>query len=188
MRLGKVLLMSGPLALIVALFTIGTCWYLNPWFDFWKDAFSDFGVVKACCPWLYNYGLILSGLAFLSFSAGVYLLSGHKMETMASGLLGTASIFLMLIGVFPGGTRPHTFVSTWFFVQTFLGFVFLGTGILLKGEKVGIAVALPSLLAIPIAILVEVTVGWPSAAVAEAAGIVIIALSMTSSVYHYLRA
>jgi len=23
----------------------------------------------------------------------------------------------MLIGIFPSGTRPHTFVSTWFFIQ-----------------------------------------------------------------------
>jgi len=179
------LLAGGPLALLIALSTIGLCWYLNPWFDFWRDAFSDLGTRRACCPWLYNLGLLLSGLSFLAFSSGVYALSTRRMESMASGLLGTASIFLMMIGIFPGGTEPHNFVSTWFFIQSFLGFSFLGIEIIREERPLGVFVSLPSMLSIPLALLVEVTIGWPSAAVAEAAGISALAVSMTCAVLHY---
>jgi len=39
--------LTGIISLIVALTTIAACWILNPWFDFWRDAFSDFGVTRA---------------------------------------------------------------------------------------------------------------------------------------------
>jgi hypothetical membrane protein len=107
----------------------------QPLFDFWKDAFSDFGVEKARFPWLYNGGLILSSIFLMLYSIGIYEASSHKLEALSSGLLITASIFLALISLFPGGTEPHNFVSTWFFLQSFFGFSVLGIVISLKGDK-----------------------------------------------------
>ncbi len=181
-------MVPGPLALILALATIAICWSLNPWFDFWRDAFSDFGVEKACCSLIYNLGLIISGAMMLLYSLGILRASATRIESFSSGLLFTASIFLMLIGVFPGGTRPHTFVSTWFFVQSFMGFASLGCGILESGDMLlGLLTCLPSAIAIPTALIVDSTVGWPSAAVAEAAGISVIAVSLISSTLHYIN-
>lgn len=176
---------AGVFSLVVALIVIALCWMLNPWFNFWNDAFSDFGTSRACCPWLYNQGLILSSLLFSLFSLQVLASSRGKVEAFSSGLLFTASLFLALIGIFPGGTRPHTFVSTWFFVQTFLGFAVLGSAIYLKGDSFGLLTALASGFAIPLAIVIEVLHGWPSAAVAEAVGIAIMAISLVLVSMHY---
>ncbi len=178
------LIYTGILALIWALVIIGVCWYLNPWFTFWEDAFSDFGV-RGSCPWLYNWGLITSAFWFSLYSLALYRSSTSKGEAFASGLLLTASIFLALIGVFPGGTRPHDFVSTWFFLQSFMGFAALGIAIYRKGSRLGLLTALPSALAPFIAVGVELTLKWPSAAVAESAGILIIGLSLFSATLYY---
>ncbi len=172
----------------VALATIFACWHLNPWFDFWRDAFSDFGAPKACCPWLYNYGLMASALFLMMYSLFILREARGRLESFASGLLFTASIFLALIGVFPGGTRPHTFVSTWFFVQAFMGLAALGAALFVEGYLGGLVVALLAGSAPVLAILVDVTVGWPSAAAAEAAGIAIIGASVLVITLHYLSA
>ncbi len=187
-RARTLLISMGPLALLLALTVIGVCWALNPWFDFWRDAFSDFGVRRACCPWLYNYGLIAAGLLFLLYSAGVLLSAATKVESFASGLLFTASLFLTLIGLYPGGTRPHTFVSTWFFAQSFMGFGALGYGIYRRGDAVAaLLTGIPSITAIPAGLAIDAVNGWPSAASAEAAGIAVIAVSLISSAAYYLR-
>ncbi len=157
-RLLKLWGLTGLISLAVALTTIFLCWYLNPWFDFWRDAFSDFGVSRACCPWLYNYGLIASAFFLSIYSLFILRVSRRKLESFSSGLLFTASIFLALIGVFPGGTRPHTFVSTWFFVQAFMSLTVLGVALIVDGHAKGMFVALISGLAPILAILVDLTV------------------------------
>ncbi len=179
--------LTGVFSLLAALATISACWLLNPWFDFWRDAFSDFGVTKACCPWLYNSGLIVSASFLAIFSLFILRSSEHKIESFSSGLLFTSSLFLALIGVFHGGTRPHTFVSTWFFLQGFMSFTVLGISLYLIGDARGIAIAILSGSAPFIAILIEELRGWPSAAVAEAAGISVIAISLIITTIHYLE-
>jgi hypothetical membrane protein len=180
-------ILAGIVSLSIALMTIALCWALNPWFDFWKDAFSDFGVEKARFPWLYNGGLILSSIFLMLYSIGIYEASSHKLEALSSGLLITASIFLALIGLFPGGTEPHNFVSTWFFLQSFFGFSVLGVAISLKGDRIrGLLISIPSALSPIVALAIDLTSGWPSAAVAEASGISVLALSLFSSISHYL--
>jgi len=179
---------TGIISLIVALTIIAACWILNPWFDFWRDAFSDFGVARACCPWLYNWGLISSAIFLLAFSLFICKVSSNRIEAFSSGLFFTSSIFLALIGIFPGGTRPHTFVSTWFFVQAFMALAALGIGLFLKGDRArGILVSCLSGSAPFLGLLVEAIHGWPSAAVAETAGIVVIGISLISVTSHYLK-
>ncbi len=178
---------SGVASLIVALTTIAACWILNPWFNFWRDAFSDFGTARACCPWLYNWGLISSAVFLLAFSLFVCKVSSNRIEAFSSGLFFTSSIFLALIGIFPGGTRPHTFVSTWFFVQVFMAFAALGIGLFLEGDRArGILVSCLSGSAPFLGLLIDVVHGWPSAAVAEATGIVIIGISLITVTSYYL--
>ncbi len=184
-RILKLWSFTGLISLAAALTTIFVCWHLNPWFDFWKDAFSDFGVPKACCPWLYNYGLMASAFFLSIYSLFILGASKGRLESFASGLLFTASIFLALIGVFPGGTRPHTFVSTWFFFQAFMGLAVLGIALFVGGYARGLIVALLAGLAPILAVLVDLMVGWPSAAVAEAAGILIIGVSVLIVTIHY---
>lgn len=104
------------------------------------------------------------------------------MEAFASALLLVSAIFLALIGVFPSGTKPHTFASTWFFVQIYMAFAALGVGMHVKGTKIrGALVTGLASSAHFIGFAVEALRGWPSAAVAEAVGIAVISLLLAVS-------
>ncbi|BAN91058.1 DUF998 domain-containing protein [Aeropyrum camini] len=166
----------GPAAAAAAWIVIGVSWALNSgWFVFTEHAFSDLGGGAARYPWVYNYGLILVGLMVVLYSLCPYKVSLNKIEAFGSGLLLTAGIFLSLIGVYPAGTRPHVFVSTWFFVQMDMALIALSLGAYkVRRSSVSLASLLISLVAFPVYILVGLTAGWPSAAVAEAYGIVVI--------------
>ncbi len=72
----------------------------------------------------------------------------------------------------PPGTRPHTFVSTWFFIQADLALIAIGME--LWGFLAGRLIVALSVLAFPLALLVGATLGWPSTAILETYGILII--------------
>jgi hypothetical membrane protein len=147
-----------------------TCWLLNPWFVFTRDAFSDFGGPGSSVPWLYNYGLIT--VAALVLIYGIYLVSktGSKIEVVASSFIIVSSIFLAMIGIFHEGTYPHVFVSTWFFIQFGLAILTFGIGLTVRRRKVGIILVLLFALGASTAVLIS----WPSAATIEAWEILII--------------
>ena len=172
----RFLLAMGPVGVVSAWIVLLASWYLNrDWFVFTKDAYSDFGGEMSCCPDLYNYGLIIVGIIVLLFGVGLVLSGKTKLEVLGGGYFALAGVFLALIGVFPSGTRPHTFVSTWFFVQADLGLLFSSLGLYRsRGTRNSLIGFLMSLAAFPIALLLEALVGWPSAAVLETYGIIII--------------
>ncbi len=171
--------LTGILASAVAWLTIATSAYLNPWFSICKHAFSDLGAPQANLPWVYNTGLIASGALACLFSLYLLHVAKSKVEAFSSSLLFVAGIFLALIGFFPSSTRPHTFVSTWFFVQVWLSFVsFSVASYLTKKRKLCASLALLSALGPLGALLVELLWSWPSVALLEAYGIVIINLGV----------
>jgi len=100
----------------------------NPWFSFFENALSDLGAGGATSPWIYNYGLIITAVFILVFSVYLILSAQNKLGTVGGAYVSISAIFLALIGVFPGGTRPHGFVSVYFFVQFFLGVLVYGAG------------------------------------------------------------
>jgi len=166
--------LAGPVAVVLAWVVIGASWYMNrEWFVFVRDAYSDFGGPESCCPGLYNYGLMLVGALVVVFGACTYLCAPGRLGAAGGAYFALAGVFLALIGVFPSGTRPHTFVSTWFFVQADMGLVLLLASMRRGGGLTRLAL-LASILAFPVAGIVEVAVGWPSAAVVETYGIIII--------------
>jgi len=169
--------LAGPAAAALAWVVIGVSWYMNPWFVFTRDAFSDFGGPGASNPWVYNYGLMATALLVAVYSACLYRWAESKLEVFGSALLFVAALFLALIGYYPSGTRPHTFVSWWFFAQMDMALIALGAGMSRRPGRegaygryvLGLAVAGPIVF-----LLAEALVGWPSAAVAEAYGILVI--------------
>jgi hypothetical membrane protein len=174
----RLLCHAGLVAVFLAWIVIGLSWYLNRgWFRFTGNAFSDLGGARSCCPSLYNLGLIVVGLFLAAFSVCAAALAPGRLGAIGGGYLFIAAVFLALIGLFPTGTRPHTCVSTWFFVQSDLGFILLLAGLRrdprCRGFLAGSALT-ASILAFPVAGLVAVTTGWPSVAVLEAYGILII--------------
>ncbi len=178
MDLKMFLISLGVVAVVVAWFVIGLSWYLNRgWFVFMEDAYSDLGGYRSCCPWLFNYGLICVGILIILYGVGVVLVSANKLEVVGGSYLSLAGVFLVLIGLFPAGTRPHTFVSAWFFIQSDIALTILTYGLWRRtNDRSMLYGFIISLIAIPVAILVEIVIGWPSAAVIETYGILIIDL------------
>lgn len=164
----------GIVAAIFAWIVILTCWAINPWFVFTEHAFSDFGGSKATIPELYNYGLISTGILIILYGTSLIYYSQNKIETVGASNIALSGVFLALIGIYHSGTRPHTFVSTWFFVQMLIGLIIFGIGMLIRKTKYATETLIISIFSAPIAVIAEAIWGWPSAAVLEAYGIIII--------------
>ncbi len=142
----------------------------NPWFVFTDYAFSDLGGSMATDAWLFSNGMILTGLMIVFYGFYLVHVSFNKPTTVGAAFLMITGVFLTLIGVFPSGTKHHYFVSVWFFTQSDLSILAWGTG-LIGGKKDGLGklfVALGIL-----GPLLAVIVPWPSTAVVEAFGILI---------------
>ncbi len=156
----------------------------NPWFSFTKNALSDLGSPEKASapPWIYNYGLIITSLFVLAFSVCLVLSAENKLQTVGGAYVSVSSLFLALIGgVFHAGTRPpHTFVSTYFFVQFFLGGMLLYGGVASRDR----AIRYGSVALFALAVL-GTPVSWPSAALIETYEIALIAIfTMLVAVKH----
>ncbi len=178
--------LTGILASVNAWLTIAISAYLNPWFSIWRHAFSDLGAPRASMPWVYNAGLVASGVLGCLFSLYLLHTARSKVEGFSSSLLFVAGIFLALIGVFPSSTRPHTFVSTWFFVQIWMCFTSYAVAAHITGRKM----LRNSLATISItgplgALLVEILWKWPSVALLEAYGIVVVSIGVVHLTLEY---
>lgn len=143
----------------------------NPWFNIWKHAFSDLGTKDAVNPWIYNYGLRVLGAITMLYSIYLAYASWNKFMVFSSALIFVAGIFLSLIGIYPGGTRPHTFVSTWFFIQFFIALIPMAIGFVFSGKYID---ALFQIIIFIVALLGAILVKWPSAALIEAYEILLI--------------
>ena len=166
-RLTKTLLLLGPLVAGAAWLVILASWWLNrDWFTYTRHAFSDLGGPRSCCPGLYNYGLVVLGTLFSLYGIGVTIRARTRLGVVGGGYIVIAGIFLSLIGVFPTGTRHHVCVSTWFFIQSYLGLILVLAEV--AGHNKAAKYALAAMLAsIPAGIAIAIWPGWPSAAVLE---------------------
>ncbi len=183
------MLIIGPVAVVVAWAIIGLSWYLNSsWFVFTRDAYSDFGGSQSCCPNLYNYGLIFVGFLLILYGLIIWKIGVNKLEVTGGAFMVLAGIFLALIGIYPSGTRPHTFVSTWFFIQADIALIPLLAGLWLRVRSpISGAVFWAELLAFPVAIAIAILIGWSSAAVIETYGIIIIDIGVLAAYIDYTR-
>jgi hypothetical membrane protein len=150
----------------------------NPWFNFWKHALSDLGDVRmAADPWIYNVGLMIVGAILCIYSLYIAYASKSKLVVFSSALLFIAGVFLALIGLFPSGTRPHVFVSTWFFVQVWISSIPLLIDSITSRKPLYIASMAVVSIAAPIAAyIVEIVIRWPSVAVLEIYGAIVVGI------------
>ncbi|MGB9729777.1 MAG: DUF998 domain-containing protein [Thermoprotei archaeon] len=176
---------SGPIAAILAWITIGVSVYYNSWFAFNANAFSDLGGPRATNPWIYNYGLIVTAIFVIMYSLYLILDSLNKLEIVGGSFIFIAGMFLSLIGIYHAGTRPHVFVSTWFFIQMDLAILTYGLGLVL--EKIKYYGIISIMLSI-IGPITTVIIRWPSVAMMEAYGILIIDIWVFLMIkVHYLH-
>ncbi len=156
---------------------------VNPWFVFTRNALSDLGGPHARLPWIYNCGLVATAVLVIAYAAYVIDRADNKLIVTSAAFMAVGGIFLAMIGVFHEGTYPHVFVSTWFFVQMDLSLILWGAGSLAEGlrlkgsAEVALGVAAPA---------VAIMVRWPSTAVEEVYGIVIIDVFVLLSTYDVL--
>lgn len=163
--------LCGIIAAVSAWTTISLSISRNPWFDLFKHALSDLGGPKAKDPWVYNVGLMITGVLTSIYALYAVSASTSKIAVYASSFIFIAGIFLVLIGVFPSGTRPHTFVSTWFFVQMWMAVVASAIDFLVR-KRLVLGTLLLALSAV--GLLGALLVKWPSVALLEIYGVILI--------------
>lgn len=177
---------TGVLASLLACCTIAVSIYFNPWFNFFKHAFSDLGGPRAHLPWLFNLGLVTTGAIACIYSLYLAYVGRGKLDVFCSALLFTAGIFLALIGIFPTPSRYHVFVSTWFFVQMWLSLMSYAINFGVKKELRTFTLLLAVSVAGPAAaIAIEHLVKWPSTASIEAYGIALINMGVITLTMKY---
>ncbi|MCS7139908.1 MAG: DUF998 domain-containing protein [Candidatus Nezhaarchaeota archaeon] len=162
---------SGVAAAVLAWIVIFLSISRNSWFDFFRHALSDLGGSRASDPWVYNVGLVITGILASIYALYLASKSTGKIAVYASAFIFIAGIFLALIGVFPSGTRPHTFVSTWFFIQMWMAVITSAISFLVEKEvKLGALLLMLSAVGLLGALLID----WPSVALLEVFGIILI--------------
>jgi hypothetical membrane protein len=171
MRLCRVL---GLVVIAGGWVVIGAAWLLNRgWWRFLGGAFSDLGSSRACCPWVFNTGLMAVGLVLAALGYCLYRRAAAPVSIVGAGYLGLSGLFLFQVGLFPEGTRFHTCVSLWFFLLADLG-LFLYLLPARRANRCCEAGFASAAAMVPVGLLVAATVGWPSTAALEAYAVILL--------------
>jgi hypothetical membrane protein len=116
---------AGFAAPFVAFIFISAAILSYPSFSWTGNALSDLGVVSGLTGWLFTVGLCSGGVfAFIFAVLGLYSYAGERnLGKVGAAFFATASLSLILIGVFNEHYRPtHYIVSVMFFVFAPLAF------------------------------------------------------------------
>ncbi len=116
----------GILGPSIAFFFIALSIQLNPWFSWPDNALSDLGAIGESYNYVYNLGMVLSGIGGALFSTGLPRLTNNKIGLAGTAVFGAGMLSLALVGVFPSGTSPHVTVSLAFFGLATLGITIVG--------------------------------------------------------------
>jgi hypothetical membrane protein len=174
--IARALRYSGLLAIAAFASSVIVSATFNPWFSVFDNAFSDLGGSTANMPYIFNYGLIFFGLFMLLFSIYAIIISSNKVETVSGSLMIVASLYFMLIGVFPYDSNlpwAHVFAALSSFLIAYLSVIIWGVGALLAGKKrLGLIIILLSILS-PFAVGF---LSLYSAALVESYGILVLAV------------
>jgi hypothetical membrane protein len=108
---------------------------LSPSFQWTTNALSDLGAVGAHRAWIFNGGLILSGLCYLVFASGVFTNSVHRIESIGALVIGFVYFLTILIGVFPYPTPLHDPIALVQFLLIPVGLWTYGTGNIRRGAS-----------------------------------------------------
>lgn len=118
--------LSSILGPIVAVISISAAILIHPWFSFADNALSDLGAIGTSHNYVFNIGLILTGIFGLIFTLGLIRFLDRNMGKVAATIFGAGTVSLILIGIFPEGTAIHLFVSLGFFGLAALGILIVG--------------------------------------------------------------
>ncbi|MDG6988089.1 MAG: DUF998 domain-containing protein [Nitrososphaerota archaeon] len=172
LRVERIAKYSGVALVVVPWILFLLCYLLNPQWILTRDALSSFGDPSfSKFPWVYNDGLGVIAVIIWVMSLGIVATSAKKMQVFGGAFWFVAGLFLALIGIYHGGTYPHDFVSTYFFVQAALAILVMGIGSFTAMDFTGAVI--PVILAI-IMPLGDILIPFPSSATTEIYEILII--------------
>ncbi|MCY0851717.1 MAG: DUF998 domain-containing protein [Thermoplasma acidophilum] len=175
----KLLMVIALIAIASAWITILTSALLNPWFSVAHNALSDLGGGNMlqnghpapAYPFVYNGGMILTGVFIALFSVDGIIKAHDKVENTGFSFFIISGLFLCLIGIYHEGTYPHDFVSIWFFILSTISFATLGISRIIR-KRYGTGTIILSMLIA--SWIVEYLVRWGSVAESEIFGICVI--------------
>lgn len=181
-RIGNMTKYWGAALVILPWIVFLISYLLYPQWILTKDALSTFGDPSfSQYPWVYNVGLGIISVVIWMMSLGIVATARNKVQVFGGTFWFVAGIFLALIGYYHGGTYPHDFVSTWFFVQAAFAITIMGLGSYPEHDFRGSAIPIIIALFMPLgAILVH----FPSAATTEIYEIIIIDAWAVFSLFH----
>ncbi len=181
-RIGNLTKYSGGALVIVPWIIFLICYLLNPQWILTKDALSSFGDPSFTqYPWVYNVGLGVISVIIWLMSLGIVATAENKVQVFGGAFWFVAGIFLALIGYYHGGTYPHDFVSTWFFVQAAFSITIMGLGSYPEHDFRGSVIPIIIALLMPLG---GILVHFPSAATTEIYEIIIIDAWAVFSLFH----
>ena len=136
----KLIFLFSALAIISAWLTIIISIHFNPWFSVTKNALSDLGGGNLInnnhpaplYPYIYNYGMIITGILLFLFSSMIIINSRNKIEINGLSFFMISGLFLALIGIYHEGTYPHDFVSIWFFILASISYFSIGISLIIN--------------------------------------------------------
>lgn len=125
----------GVIGIIVFYGSVVLAASLSPSFQWTTNALSDLGAVGAHRAWIFNGGLILSGLFYLVFASGVFVNSTHWIESIGALVIGFVYFLTILIGIFPYPTPPHGPIALVQFLLIPIGLWIYGVGNVRRGAS-----------------------------------------------------
>lgn len=99
---------------------------LHPWFSWADKALSDLGAIQTSYNYVYNIGMVLTGILGCVFALNLPTLMNWRVGDIGVVFFGLGMGALILVGVFPLGTPPHSIVSIGFFSLSTLGMIIIG--------------------------------------------------------------
>jgi hypothetical membrane protein len=125
---------AGPAAVGVAWGVIALAVAANPGFSWAHGALSDLGAPGARRPWIYDDGMILTGILLMAYATHLVAAAELRLGAAAGTLFGVAGQFLGLVGLYPMGTSAHNFVSLYFFLDSALAVTLWGVAEAWRGR------------------------------------------------------
>ncbi|MEM0135140.1 MAG: hypothetical protein QXU18_07950, partial [Thermoplasmatales archaeon] len=130
-------------------------------------------------------GLGIIAIVIWIMSLGIVATSEKKIQIFGGAFWFVAVIFLSLIGIYHGGTYPHDFVSTYFFVQAALAMVFMGIGSFTAQDFTGAIAPISLAILMPLG---DLLIPFPSSATTEIFEIALIDAWVLFSLFHVPKA
>lgn len=128
---------SGVLIPLIAFAFILLAIAYYPQFSWTENALSDLGVQEGATAFLFNTGLIISGILTILFATGLFrFLQENPLGRIGALVFVLDAFALTAMGVFPENVKPiHYYASVIFFTLFPISMLFLGTAFLRTSKR-----------------------------------------------------